>query len=124
MASDRVSNKDEIILNAIFNPLLPVTTDQPQSDEVIQNSVEEDTDAVKEAKKLEIDGVNAAEAGNFDESLDFFNRSISVAPFSASGYNNRAQLMRIRGMHTSLQFLNNAVPQFVAMPHPGAERYM
>ena len=55
------------------------------------------TEAVKQAKDYETAGVKAAEAGNVMESLDFFNKAISAAPERASGYNNRAQSLRLNG---------------------------
>lgn len=54
-------------------------------------------DAVKESKQLELEGVKAAEAGDVDLALDLFSRAIGVSPQWASGYNNRAQALRLKG---------------------------
>ena len=60
-------------------------------------AVEEETPQVVEAKRLELEGVKAAECGDILGALDFFNHAIQVAPQRASGYNNRAQALRLQG---------------------------
>ncbi|EDO47811.1 predicted protein [Nematostella vectensis] len=104
------SVKDRAVLDAIFNPLLPLG-DCPQEiieEELpIENTNEDD---VKRAKEYEIQGVEKAEAGDFVGALDCFNKAIDVAPLRASGYNNRAQLSRLRGDNQSaMEDLNKAI---------------
>ena len=50
-----------------------------------------------EAKRLEVEGVTAAEAGDMDIALDRFSQAIRVAPHWPSAYNNRAQALRLKG---------------------------
>jgi Flp pilus assembly protein TadD len=58
---------------------------------------EVETDEVKEAKRLEIEGVKAAESGNIDKALELLNQAVTIAPDHASSYNNRAQALRLHG---------------------------
>ena len=59
--------------------------------------VEEETEEVVESKRLEKEGINAAESGDIMTALEFFNHAVQVAPNRASGYNNRAQALRLKG---------------------------
>ena len=52
---------------------------------------------MKLAKHLETEGVQAAETGDVHKALDLFNQAINVLPSRASGYNNRAQALRLKG---------------------------
>lgn len=58
---------------------------------------EEDTPAVQEAKALEAQGVQAAEGGDITLALAKFSEAITACPQRASGYNNRAQALRLHG---------------------------
>ena len=58
---------------------------------------EVETDEVKEAKRLEVEGVKEAEAGHTDRALELFSQAIHIAPEHASSYNNRAQALRLQG---------------------------
>ena len=55
------------------------------------------TEADRQAKELELEGVKSAEAGNIDSALDFFNKAVTTAPANPSCYNNRAQALRLKG---------------------------
>ena len=57
----------------------------------------EDSEGVKQAKELEIQGVRAAESGNVEAALGFFQRAVDTAPEWPSAYNNRAQALRLKG---------------------------
>ncbi|XP_052212049.1 tetratricopeptide repeat protein 36-like [Dreissena polymorpha] len=59
--------------------------------------MEVETDEIKEAKRLELEGVKAAEAGQVDKALELFSQAITVAPEHPSSYNNRAQALRLKG---------------------------
>ena len=59
--------------------------------------VENETEDVKDAKEIEIEGVRLAEKGNIDLSLEMFTKAIQLAPNRASGYNNRAQSWQLKG---------------------------
>ncbi|XP_069683675.1 tetratricopeptide repeat protein 36 [Periplaneta americana] len=91
------SEQDRAILNCIFNPLLPVG--ECVYDEELPSDLQdvEDIPNVEVAKSLEIEGVKAAESGDLDTAVGIFTRAISVAPKWASGYNNRAQVYRLKG---------------------------
>lgn len=56
-----------------------------------------ETEEVKQAKIFEIEGVHAAEQGDTLQAIDLFGKSINTAPERASGYNNRAQALRLSG---------------------------
>lgn len=58
---------------------------------------EEETDDIKVSKQLEIEGVQAAESGEIESALNLFSRAIQNTPQRASGYNNRAQALRLKG---------------------------
>lgn len=61
-------------------------------------------------KTLEVEGVEAAEKGDIDRAIDIFGEVIRLAPNRASGYNNRAQALRIKGdVDRALEDLNNAI---------------
>ena len=91
-----VSVNDQSVLESIFNPLLPLGGDIPQ-EEVTTADENDSGDAAEEAKQYELLGVHKAEAGEYEDAMEYFNKAISTAPTRASGYNNRAQLWRIKG---------------------------
>lgn len=63
---------------------------------------EEETEQVKEVKRLELEGVKAAESGDIDRALELLNQAITLAPEHASSYNNRAQVLRLHGDITGM----------------------
>ncbi|XP_002734805.1 tetratricopeptide repeat protein 36-like isoform X2 [Saccoglossus kowalevskii] len=68
-----------------------------QQESVPSRVIEEETEITKESKRLEICGVKSAESGDLNSALDYFSQAIEVAPLRASGYNNRAQGLRLKG---------------------------
>ena len=92
-AAGAAASKDELVLNAIFNPHNPLEYEE-QEDKGNDISV---IDVPEEIKKQEINAVNLAQNGDFEKSLDQFNDIISRFPNYASVYNNRAQLYRLTG---------------------------
>jgi len=91
-----MTTNDELVLNAIFNPHNPL---QIEEKNVETKHDEKPLDLLSdELKSLEIDAVNCAQKGNLDESLNLFNKLIENVPNYASGYNNRAQLYRLKGL--------------------------
>lgn len=50
------------------------------------------TPEVEATKKLELEAINAAEAGDLQEALHILNEALLIAPKRASLYNNRAQV--------------------------------
>lgn len=61
---------------------------------------EEDTKNIRAAKDVEVEGVKAAENGNLSLAVDLFSRAISLLPDRPSGYNNRAQALRLMGKNS------------------------
>ena len=91
------SEKDQAVLESIFNPLLPLGGDVPQSCEDENELNNENTEDTKNAKELEASGVEKAEVGDLDGALECFDQAVERAPNRASCYNNRAQLWRLKG---------------------------
>ncbi|XP_033103901.1 tetratricopeptide repeat protein 36-like isoform X1 [Anneissia japonica] len=105
------SVRDEAVLNAIFNPLLPVSTKQTE-DVIVQDKSDsyKENEEVTKVKQLELEGVHAAEKGDLDAALDAFNRALQVMPERASCYNNRAQAFRLKGdIKGALEDLDKAI---------------
>ncbi|CAL8072834.1 unnamed protein product [Orchesella dallaii] len=104
---------DKEVLNAIFNPLLPLGELVYEEDEDSLNrdeNDEEESEQTNEAKQLEVAGVKLAETGDLPGALQLFSKAIEVAPSRASGYNNRAQTLRLLGKIDEAQTdLNNAI---------------
>ncbi|XP_062614638.1 tetratricopeptide repeat protein 36-like [Saccostrea cucullata] len=92
---NHVSAHDSAVLNRIFNPNLPYG--DVVDEEEVENETEEETDEIKVSKQLEIEGVQAAESGDIETALNSFSRAIQNTPQRASGYNNRAQALRLKG---------------------------
>ena len=91
-----MTGKDELVLNAIFNPHNPLTSEAEAQEDV---GIDPSNDIVsEEIKKTEINAVNLAQNGDLVGSLDKFNELISKFPNYASVYNNRAQLFRLLGI--------------------------
>ena len=91
------SEKDQAVLESIFNPLLPLG-DIPQKPTQTENDVnEESTKDSKRAKDLEALGVERAEQGDLDGALECFNEACEICSSRSSCFNNRAQLWRLKG---------------------------
>ena len=93
-------SKDDLVLEAIFNPNLPNVSAESEEEICKECSCDDgvDLEILSKVKQLEIEGVNAAEAGDMEKSLQILNNAINLAPKYASSYNNRAQLHRIQGI--------------------------
>ncbi|XP_066837474.1 tetratricopeptide repeat protein 36 [Anser cygnoides] len=90
---------DRAILQTIFNPSTPFG-DIPGLDEEEDIQEEEETFApelLEQVRDLELQGVSAAESGDVSTALERFNEAIRLLPGRASGYNNRAQALRLKG---------------------------
>ena len=91
------SEKDQAVLESIFNPLLPLG-DIPQRPPKNENDInEENREDSLRAKELEAMGVDRAEQGNLDGALECFNEACEICPSRSSCFNNRAQLWRLKG---------------------------
>lgn len=61
-------------------------------------------------KQLEVQGVRAAESGDLVKALSLFDQAIDLLPERASGYNNRAQALRLMGENErAMDDLNKAI---------------
>ncbi|KJH50214.1 tetratricopeptide repeat protein [Dictyocaulus viviparus] len=85
---------DRAVLNHILNPLLPTDTS-------LNNTVENDApiiaNGIEESRRLEVEGVQLAENGEFDQAIEKFNEAIQKCPKNPSAFNNRAQALRLAG---------------------------
>ncbi|XP_075579482.1 tetratricopeptide repeat protein 36 isoform X1 [Pelecanus crispus] len=65
---------------------------------------------LEQVRDLELQGVSAAESGDVSTALERFGEAIRLLPERASGYNNRAQALRLRGdVAGALQDLDTAI---------------
>ncbi|KAK9501751.1 hypothetical protein O3M35_012423 [Rhynocoris fuscipes] len=89
-----ITLNDKAVLNCIFNPLLPV--DEAILDESENELIEDEleTEEIKKAKEIELNGVKCAENGNVLDAIKLFTEALTIAE-RASGYNNRAQAYRL-----------------------------
>ncbi|XP_025970083.1 tetratricopeptide repeat protein 36-like isoform X1 [Dromaius novaehollandiae] len=90
---------DRAVLQTIFDPSTPFG-DIPGLDEEEEVQEEEEAFApelLEQARDLELQGVSAAESGDVSTALERFSEAIRLLPERASGYNNRAQALRLRG---------------------------
>ncbi|NWS74733.1 TTC36 protein, partial [Crotophaga sulcirostris] len=91
---------DRAVLQTIFNPSTPFG-DIPGLDQE-EEAQEEGEEAfapelLEQVRDLELQGVSAAESGDVGAALERFGEAIRLLPERASGYNNRAQALRLRG---------------------------
>ncbi|NWZ71227.1 TTC36 protein, partial [Acrocephalus arundinaceus] len=91
---------DRAVLQTIFNPSTPFG-DIPgldEEEEDVQDEVEAfPLELLDQVRELELQGVSAAESGDLNTALERFSEAIRLLPERASGYNNRAQALRLRG---------------------------
>ncbi|NXS43631.1 TTC36 protein, partial [Balaeniceps rex] len=91
---------DRAVLQTIFNPSTPFG-DIPGLDEEEEDAQEEGEafvpELLEQVRDLELQGVSAAESGDVSTALERFSEAIRLLPERASGYNNRAQALRLRG---------------------------
>ncbi|XP_010007104.1 PREDICTED: tetratricopeptide repeat protein 36 [Chaetura pelagica] len=87
---------DRAVLQTIFNPSTPFGDIPGLDDEEEEENAQEEAFApelLEQVQDLELQGVSAAESGDLNTALQRFN----LLPERASGYNNRAQALRLRG---------------------------
>jgi len=99
MSEENLCSRDLSILNLIFDRSFVEKEvkdyKQPVIDESDSKDIEEEnSEAVLSSRKLELEGVELAEAGKLEEALEKFNNSVEIAKQRPSPYNNRAQLYR------------------------------
>ncbi|NXS56156.1 TTC36 protein, partial [Brachypteracias leptosomus] len=91
---------DRAILQTIFNPSTPFGDIPGLDEEEEEDTQEEDAftpELLEQVRDLELQGVTAAESGDVTTALQRFSEAIHLLPERASGYNNRAQALRLRG---------------------------
>jgi len=111
---------DKAVLHAIFNPELPVSGELIEEEEKYESQIDEEetSDNLTEAKAYEIDGVKKAEHGDFIGALDDFSKAIRLRPDRPSGYNNRAQALRLNGdVQGAMEDLEEAIRLSNDKPH-------
>ncbi|XP_067422495.1 tetratricopeptide repeat protein 36 [Emydura macquarii macquarii] len=96
--------KDRAVLQTIFNPntpfgVIPGLAEEEEAAVAVQG---EDgafaSELLEQVKDLELQGVLAAESGDVNTALERFSEAIQLLPERASGYNNRAQALRLKGV--------------------------
>lgn len=103
------TDNDKAVLEAVFNPLFSEFGFSTDAEDAAENAAQDDG-TPNQVKTLEVEGVEAAEKGDIDRAIDIFGEVIRLAPNRASGYNNRAQALRIKGdVDRALEDLNNAI---------------
>ncbi|KAK8774998.1 tetratricopeptide repeat protein 36 homolog [Amblyomma americanum] len=121
------TENDRAVLEAVFNPLFSEFGFSADADDdgaaQTENTAQDDGTANK-VKELEVEGVQAAEKGDIDRAIDIFTEVIRLAPNRASGYNNRAQALRIKGqVERALEDLNNAINLGHSSKHAAAQAF-
>uniref|UniRef100_A0A2R5L7U5 Putative tetratricopeptide repeat protein n=1 Tax=Ornithodoros turicata TaxID=34597 RepID=A0A2R5L7U5_9ACAR len=102
---------DRAVLEAIFNPLYAELEIVPvdEESEKVENRGDDDDD-MEAVRDLETQGVEAAEKGEIEKSVQIFTKAIELAPKRASAFNNRAQALRFKGdVEGAMEDLNNAI---------------
>ncbi|NXL48302.1 TTC36 protein, partial [Podilymbus podiceps] len=108
------TEKDRAVLRTIFNPSTPFGDipglDEEEEEEDAQEEEAFAPELLELARDLELQGVSAAESGDVGTALERFSEAIRLLPERASGYNNRAQALRLRGdVAGALQDLDVAI---------------
>ncbi|XP_067946175.1 tetratricopeptide repeat protein 36-like [Watersipora subatra] len=91
---------DKLVLEKIFHPNLPLDEHVQLEHEVLTgNCLISDKGNEKDLKwsKLQSEAMKLAEGEDFDTALELFNEAIKLQPDNAAGYNNRAQVLRLKG---------------------------
>ncbi|NXV73271.1 TTC36 protein, partial [Atlantisia rogersi] len=91
---------DRAVLQTIFNPSTPFGDIPGLDEEEEEDAAHEEAFApelLEQVRDLELQGVSAAESGDVSTALERFGEAIRLLPKRASGYNNRAQALRLRG---------------------------
>lgn len=118
------TENDKAVLEAVFNPLFSELgfSTEAEDDQARSADAGQDDGTPNQVKTLEVEGVEAAENGDIDRAIDIFGEVIRLAPNRASGYNNRAQALRIKGdVDRALEDLNNAINLGQGNKHAAAQ---
>lgn len=122
-----LSEKDQIVLDSIFNPLqlgggaeldswmIPTEVEADKSPAVTTETVEL-SEWEKKALQLEAEAILLAEQRDYDKSIELFSQAIQLAPARPNTYNNRAQVYRLHGgAHDERELVYNP-PSFYKTP--------
>ncbi|GMS85409.1 hypothetical protein PENTCL1PPCAC_7584, partial [Pristionchus entomophagus] len=90
--SRMASAHDKEVLNAILNPLMP-TGDVKE----IEEDAPIDHPSIDECRRIEQEGIMAAENKELDKAIELFSKAIEICPIAPSAYNNRAQALQLSG---------------------------
>ncbi|KAG4074987.1 hypothetical protein HA402_014566 [Bradysia odoriphaga] len=97
--AEHLSDRDKMILEAIFTPTQIGSDVSFSYDEELpvelKDPIEELNEAVIESMDLEAKAIIAAQENRYDDALNLFGKAIDMTPTRASLYNNRAQTMRL-----------------------------
>ncbi|NXG49549.1 TTC36 protein, partial [Psilopogon haemacephalus] len=93
---------DRAVLQTIFNPStpfgdIPGLDEEEEDEEDAQGEDAFPPELLEQVRDLELQGVTAAESGDVSTALERFSEAVRLLPERASGYNNRAQALRLRG---------------------------
>ncbi|KAL7752491.1 hypothetical protein RI367_002025 [Sorochytrium milnesiophthora] len=124
-----ISQRDNNVLNLIFAPdqhfppseEIPVDPSTTVAARALAALSEQDR---AKLKKIEVEGIAAAEKGNASDAIALFTQCIDICPQYASVYNNRAQAYRLSNdLGRALEDLNAAVEYGVGDPHVLKQAY-
>lgn len=116
------TENDRAVLEAVFNPLFSEFGFSTEAEEAPNGDSGQEDGTPNQVKTLEVEGVQAAEKGDIDQAIEIFSKVIRLAPNRASGYNNRAQALRIKGdVDRALEDLNNAINLGQGNKHAAAQ---
>ncbi|CAH1397078.1 unnamed protein product [Nezara viridula] len=103
-----LKENDITVLEYIFNPNISFDLGI-EEDETLSAEDEQDSAEMRKAREIELEGIKAAEKGEFEKAIQIFTTSIATCE-NASGYNNRAQAYRLLGEDSrALDDLYNAL---------------
>lgn len=121
-AQTMATENDRAVLEAVFNPLFSEFGFSTEAEEALSGDAVQEDGTPNQVKTLEVEGVQAAEKGDIDQAIEIFSEVIRLVPNRASGYNNRAQALRIKGdVDRALEDLNNAINLGQGNKHAAAQ---
>jgi len=120
------TDRDASVLNAILNPSFPgIGVPLRPNRTVDEFPGVSSLPGFIECNKLEVEGVQLAEGGFFDEALLKFTGAINCCPSNPSPYNNRAQLYRLmQKIPEALADLDKSILLSNGKGYPTAQAYV
>ncbi|KAJ6224381.1 hypothetical protein RDWZM_002926 [Blomia tropicalis] len=103
------SLNDQKVLAFMFDPFLLETINSEEPNEIVEE-IKELTLEQKQAKQLELEGIEFCNSNQSEQALNKFNAAAELWPNRASIYNNRAQVYRlINRIDDAFDDLNRAI---------------